>query len=369
MSVLSDRPVLLSAGGTGGHLFPAEALARELRLRDVRVELASDERAMAYADRFPADTVHVLNSGTVTGRGLIGKARGALQLLHGIWQARKLLSDVRPCIVVGFGGYPTVPPLLAAANRRIPTLIHEQNAVMGRANRFLASRVSGIATGFDIQKPEGAPQPVRVGIPVRDVVHQAALVPFPQIDSANTLTLCVFGGSQGAKVMSDIVPEAIGLLPEALRHRIKIVQQAREEDLANVRQTYLQMGVDADIRSFFDDLPQRIAASHLVIARGGASTVAELSVIGRASILVPLPGSLDQDQAANARVLEAAGAAKVVRQSEFTPVWLSGELTARLKDMSSLETDGNKAKRIGMPDAASRLADLVIDLAKLNTGK
>jgi UDP-N-acetylglucosamine--N-acetylmuramyl-(pentapeptide) pyrophosphoryl-undecaprenol N-acetylglucosamine transferase len=351
------RPILLAAGGTGGHLFPAEALALELRKRGYKVELASDERAVGYAGQFPADVLHEIISGTVTGAGLFGKIRGVLKLMSGVLQARKLMAKVRPAIVVGFGGYPTVPPLLAASNRRIPTLIHEQNAVMGRANRFLAGKVSAIATGFEIVPIGKGPKPVCVGIPVRDAVLQAAKLPFPDM---NTIHLCVFGGSQGARVMSEIVPNAIALLPENLRAKLNIVQQARKEDVDAVRAIYAKACVTADVQSFFSDLPMHMANSHLVIGRGGASTVAELGVIGRASILVPLPGSLDQDQAANALVLQKAGAAIVVKQSDFTAELLATELTKQLQNGDELKAQGQRAKAIGISDAASRLADLVI---------
>ena len=356
-----QRPILLAAGGTGGHLFPAEALALELRKRGLSVELASDERAVGYAGQFPTDAIHKITSGTVTGSGLFGKIRGILKLISGIIQARKLMAKVKPSIVVGFGGYPTVPPLLAASNRRIPTLIHEQNAVMGRANRFLAGKVSTIATGFDIVPIGKGPKPVCVGIPVRDAVLLAAQLPFPNMDAFH---ICVFGGSQGARVMSEIVPKAIALLPDTLRSKLNIVQQSRQEDVDAVRSIYTKAGVKADIQSFFSDLPLRIAQSHLVIGRSGASTVAELGIIGRASILVPLPGSLDQDQAANAHILQKAGAATVVKQSDFTVEWLAGELNRQLQNGDELKTKGQRAKAIGISDAAVRLADLVIQTIK-----
>lgn len=358
----TQRPILLAAGGTGGHLFPAESLALELRKRGYKVELVSDERAVGYAGQFPADAIHEIISGTVTGTGFIGKIHGVLKLIKGMLQARGLMARIKPSIVVGFGGYPTVPPLLAASNRRIPTLIHEQNAVMGRANRFLAGKVSAIATGFETIPIGKGPKPVCVGIPVRDAVLQAARLPFPDMEH---IQLCVFGGSQGARVMSEIVPKAVMLLPENLRTKLKIVQQARKEDLNAVQQIYADAGVNAIVEAFFSNLPHLIAQSHLVIGRGGASTVAELSVIGRASILVPLPGSLDQDQAANAGVLEKMDAATVIKQSDFTAKWLAGELSRQLQNTDELKAQGHRAKTIAIVDAASRLADLVIATAKI----
>ena len=361
---LDARPVLLAAGGTGGHLFPAEALARELILRGTMVELVSDERAAQFTDRFPASTLHVIRSGTVTGKSYGDKAKGLINLARGVLEARTLLRRIRPSVIVGFGGYPTVPPILAAAMLGVPSVIHEQNAVMGRANTFLLKRVSAVATGFVIQPPPGRAPFIHVGNPVREAVLRASIMPAPEIISFGRLALCVFGGSQGARVMSEIVPEAIELVAPHLRHRLLITQQARPEDIEQVRASYARSSVDAQVKSFFPDLPQKIAESHLVIARGGASTVAELSVIGRASILVPLPGSLDQDQAANATVLEKAGAAKVVRQPEFTARWLAQELTWRLENMQSLAEEGYRAKMIGVPDAASRLAHLVLDTVR-----
>ena len=360
---LNGRPILLAAGGTGGHLFPAEALARELILRGYMVELVSDDRAAQYTDRFPASTMHILRSGTITGKGAIEKAKGFANLVRGVIAARSLIKRLKPAAVVGFGGYPTVPPVLGAAMLNVPTVIHEQNAVMGRANAFLLKRVHAVATGFPIAPPPGHPAFIQVGNPVREAVLRASIMPMPEIIGFGRLSLCVFGGSQGARVMSDMVPDAIELISPHLRHRLVVTQQARLEDVERVRESYRKSSVEADVKSFFPDLPQKIAESHLVIARGGASTVAELSVIGRSSILVPLPGSLDQDQAANALVLEKAGAAKLVRQPEFTARWLAQELTWRLENMQSLADEGYRAKMLGIPDAASRLAHLVLQTA------
>ena len=359
------RPILLAAGGTGGHLFPAEALARVLTQRGYRVELVSDLRAEQYAAQFPAAARHWISSGTVTGSGVFGKIKGVFRLGIGAFEALALLRRVRPAIVVGFGGYPTVPPLLVASLMRIPTLIHEQNAVMGRANRFLARRVSVIATGFPVVQDPTLPQEFHVGNPVRPAVLSAAEIAMPP-GGEHPLCLCVFGGSQGARVMSEIVPPAIEMLSPALRQRLTITQQARQEDLGRVAAHYQGLGVAADVRPFFKDLPEKIAQSHLVIARGGASTIAELTVIGRPSIIVPLPGSLDQDQSANAEILRRAGAALVVKQDAFTPGFLAEELKHRLGSMETLPIEGAAARAIGIPDAAERLAKLVIETMKLN---
>jgi UDP-N-acetylglucosamine--N-acetylmuramyl-(pentapeptide) pyrophosphoryl-undecaprenol N-acetylglucosamine transferase len=363
---VSGPLVLLCAGGTGGHLFPAEALASALAGRGMEVDLATDERGVPYAGSFPARTVHAIPSETVRSRSPRAVANTAWQLGRGVLAAWRMLGRIRPAVVVGFGGYPTVPPLVAASWRRIPTLIHEQNAVMGRANRMLARRVTRIATGFPrvaLVEPTVRPKLVHTGNPVRAAVMAAASEPFPPLDG--TLALLVFGGSQGARVMSDIVPPAIALLEEPLLRRLSIVQQAREEDLVRVREAYDRLGVAAEVSPFFADLPARMAASHLVVSRGGASTVAELAVVGRPSILVPLPGSLDQDQAANARALEATGGAKVVMQADFTPDNLAVDLTVMLSDPPGLVRAGQAARRAGAADAADRLAELVAKLAAM----
>jgi UDP-N-acetylglucosamine--N-acetylmuramyl-(pentapeptide) pyrophosphoryl-undecaprenol N-acetylglucosamine transferase len=354
--------ILLAAGGTGGHLFPAEALARELDKRGLVVELATDSRGMDYADTFPADAVHEITAGTVTGGSFGDKLQGGLALLRGVWECRGLLKQVRPRAVVGFGGYPSVPPVLAASLLRIPTVIHEQNAVMGRANRFLAGRAHAVATGFDIDDDHDY-----VGNPVRDAVLRFKDVEMPPALKGGRLRLLIFGGSQGARIMGEVMPPAIEKIPFESRKRLFICQQAREEDLLKVRAEYARMGVDFEVQPFFKDLPKRMAESHLVIARSGASTVAELAVMGRPSILVPLPGALDQDQAANARVLAEAGAAVIIPQKEFTPARMTEELMKRLADPEPLMAEGKAAKELGTPDAAAELADLVLEVAGLKS--
>lgn len=352
--------VLLAAGGTGGHLFPAESLANALIARGAEVDLVSDDRASVYAETFPAK-LHQVTSGTVTGSGFFGKLKGVYALFLGTRESRKLLARLRPDIVVGFGGYPTVPPVYAAATSGVATIIHEQNAVMGRANRFLAPKVKRIATGFPLKDQTFADKLSVVGNPVRPPVLAAAEAPYPAFDSR--LTLLVTGGSQGARIMSDIVPAAVALLAPEERARLAVTQQARAEDVARVTEAYAAAGVAAVVEPFFKDLPARIAASHLVIGRAGASTVSELAVIGRPSILVPLPGSLDQDQAANARVLENAEAATVQMQPGFTPDWLAGELSRALADPGALAAAAAHARSVAVPDAADRLAELVFQTA------
>jgi UDP-N-acetylglucosamine--N-acetylmuramyl-(pentapeptide) pyrophosphoryl-undecaprenol N-acetylglucosamine transferase len=358
--------ILLAAGGTGGHLFPAEALAIALQKRNAAVELATDVRAAHF--EFPARAVHLIPSATLRGRDPFSVARTAALLTLGIAKAWVLLGRIRPAAVVGFGGYPSVPPLLAASLRGIPRVLHEQNSVMGRANRLLASRVTTIATGFpSLLKLDARLQckTVFTGNPVRPQVIAAAGTPYATPAADGRLNLIVFGGSQGARVMAEIVPPAIERLAPSLRARLALVQQARGEDLDAVRASYARLGVAAEVAPFFADLPARIAAAHLVISRSGASTVAELSAIGRPSILVPLPHALDQDQFANAGVLQEAGGAIRIVQRDFTPERLAAEIAALANDPDRLARMAAAAKSAGTLDAAERLADLVMKVAMI----
>jgi UDP-N-acetylglucosamine--N-acetylmuramyl-(pentapeptide) pyrophosphoryl-undecaprenol N-acetylglucosamine transferase len=360
--------VVVAAGGTGGHLFPAEALAAALARRGVTVDLATDERAALYGKDFPARQTHLIPSATVRGRDPLSLARTGLRLASGTWRAYSLFGRLKPAAVIGFGGYPTVPPLLAATWRKIPALIHEQNGVMGRANRFLAPRVTAIATSFPgvlEREPALAAKATHTGNPVRPAVVEAAKVAYAPPARPGPLRLLVFGGSQGARIMADIVPPAIELLPVALRANLVITQQARAEDLERVRGTFARLGAQADVAPFFADLPARIAASHLVVSRSGASTVAELAAIGRPAILVPLPHALDQDQLANASVLERAGGAIRIDQSGFTPDRLASEIARIAVEPDMLATMAERARAAGALDAADRLAALVLRVAGL----
>jgi len=356
--------VLLCAGGTGGHLFPAESLARALEKRGVTVDLATDARAAHF--EFPARAVHLIPSATVRSRNPLSLARTAALLALGTARAWALIGRVRPAVVVGFGGYPTVPPLLAASLRGVATVLHEQNGVMGRANRLLASRVSKIATGFPALSHLAAGVRDRTaftGNPVRPQVVAAAATPYAAPAADAEFRLLVFGGSQGAHVMAEIVPAAVERLSPALRARLRVVQQARAEDLDSVRAAYARLGVDADCAPFFSDLPQRMAAAHLIVSRSGASTVAELSAIGRPAVLVPLPHALDQDQFANAGVLAEAGGAIRLAQGEFTPDRLAAEIERLAAAPEALARMAQGARSAGTLDAAERLADLVAKVA------
>ena len=354
---MAGKSILLAAGGTGGHLFPAEALAHALIARGWTVHLATDDRAARYASGFPGE-VHQIASATIGSRNPIALARTFAALWRGFRQSSKLLARLKPSVVVGFGGYPTLPPLFAATRRGIPTIIHEQNAVMGRANKALASRVTAIAGGFlDESGPFGA-KTVTTGNPLRPAVIDAAAVAYEPPARNGRFQLLVFGGSQGAQFFSEAMPAAVAALPDALRSRLDIVQQARAEDEAIARDGYKAAGVDAEIAPFFTDLAQRMAKAHLVVSRSGASTVSEIAAIGRPALLVPYPYALDHDQAANAAALAAAGGAEVHPQSTMTRHKIAELLAALMSDPSRLGAMAKAARAAGKPDAAMLLADL-----------
>ena len=357
--------VLISAGGTGGHLFPAQALATVLVRRGWTVHLATDHRVDTYARDFPAAATHIIPSGTF-GRDPVSFVRALRDLSRGYLAARRVVATVKPMAAVGFGGYPTLPPMLAAARAKVPTVIHDQNAVLGRANKFLASRVSAIATGFaNVRGAEMfVSRTVETGSPVRESVLEAAARPYPMRAAGDRFELLVFGGSQGARVMSELVPPAIAAMPEDLRGLIHITQQCRPEDMDRVRAAYSGMGVEAELRPFFDDMPARIAAAHLVVSRSGASTVAELAVIGRPAIMVPLPHALDQDQKANAEVLARAGGGWMIEQRDMTPARLADLLAELIAHPRRAADAAAAAARMGQPQAAEKLADLVEAVAE-----
>ncbi|MBB1091383.1 undecaprenyldiphospho-muramoylpentapeptide beta-N-acetylglucosaminyltransferase [Rhodopseudomonas palustris] len=366
---MSEAPlILLAAGGTGGHLFPAEALGVVLMKRGLRVRLVTDSRAMRYSGLFSADMIDVVPSETLRGRTPWALARTGVMLGAGTALAIGLMMRLRPAAVIGFGGYPTLPPLFAARALRIPTLIHDANAVMGRANRLLSRRVSAIATslpGVLDRDPELAAKTTTTGTPMRPAILAAAAVPFAPLDAEGPLRLLVVGGSQGARVMADIVPGALDKLDPALLRRLALTQQVRDEDMSRVRAVYDRLKIACELAPFFSDLPARLAASQLVVSRSGAGTVAELGAIGRPSILVPLPGALDQDQFANAGVLADAGGAIRIVQGDFTSERLAAEITALAADPQKLTAMATAARTVGRLDAADRLADLVMRVARI----
>ncbi|MFC3126377.1 undecaprenyldiphospho-muramoylpentapeptide beta-N-acetylglucosaminyltransferase [Pseudoroseomonas globiformis] len=361
-----SAPIIIAAGGTGGHFFPAEALAAELQRRGYRISLMTDARSGEYASPAFADAERfVLKGAGLAGRGLRRATAGALALAAGTLQARKLLQALRPMAVVGFGGYPCVPPLLAARTlkQRPVTVLHEQNAVLGRANRMLARSADVLALSFagTTRVPPGARSEV-VGNPVRPAL--AVLVGRGFVAPQGSLRLLVLGGSLGARIFSEVVPEAVTLLPPALRARLSIVQQCRAEDLPRVRQTYEGLGIPAQLAPFFGDVAGHYETAHLVISRAGASTIAELACAGRPAVLVPLPHAIDDHQTANARALAGAGAAKLMPQAECTPQNLAKVLEHWLGQPDALKAAASAASGLAAPDAASHLADLVLSRAE-----
>ena len=368
---MNARTALLAAGGTGGHLFPALALATELAARGWAVELATDERCDQYD--FPARKIHIIPSDTFRSRNPLSRLRTFFTLGRGVLKARKLIRGLKPDIAVGFGGYPTLPPLIAATQLKIPTIVHEANAVLGRANKLLARRVTAIGLSVEntaLLDDSFSKKARVVGMPVRESVLAAALTPYQAPGNDDIIRILVFGGSQGARVFADVVPEALGRLPEKLRARLSIVQQVREEDLPRVEPFYAKLGLqNYEIAAFFKDLPARMSNAHLVLARSGASTVNEITVIGRPSILVPLPHALDNDQLRNAQSLAAAGAAILAEQKELNPERLSALLSATLQDPLWMENCAKAAKAFGRPNAAKLLADLVEDVARAKSVK
>jgi UDP-N-acetylglucosamine--N-acetylmuramyl-(pentapeptide) pyrophosphoryl-undecaprenol N-acetylglucosamine transferase len=352
---------VLMAGGTGGHLFPAMALAQELRRRGHTIHLMTDHRVSGYGDAFPARETHVVPSATPSVSNPLTFARAGLTIAGGTMVAWNKLRSIRADAVVGFGGYPVFPPFLAARLSGIPGLLHEQNAVMGRANRALARYASKIALSFSktARADAFARKSVLTGNPVRDRVRAVAGTRYPELDQSGALRLVVFGGSQGARAFADLVPPAIAQLQEALRHRLRVVQQCRPEDLDRVAEAYRQAKVNCELQPFFADLPERMANAHLVVARSGASTIAELTVLGRPAILVPLPGSIDGDQKSNALVVDAAGGGWIVEQATLSPPSLANRLALLFSDPRTLQAAAAAAKSLGQPRAVEQLADLV----------
>lgn len=358
---MMSRHYVLAAGGTGGHMIPAHALAEELLLRGHRVALITDDRGARIPGLFDNVQVHVLPAGRLAG-GPVGWLKAARSIMTGRAMALRLYETFLPSAVIGFGGYPAFPALLAARRDRIPTLLHEQNAVLGRVNRLMASRVDAIATAYEsIQRlPAKAANKVHlVGNPVRDEVLALRDQPFPPLTEDGVFRLLVTGGSQGASILSEVVPEGLGLLPEHFRRRLQVTQQCRAEDIEQVRARYAALGIPADLATYIPDLPDRLAWSHLVIGRAGASTIAELTAAGRPAILVPLPSATDDHQTFNAREMAKAGGARMIAQSKFTAIELAKQMQKLGLEPEALATAAARARSIGRPDASKHLADLV----------
>lgn len=357
---------VLMAGGTGGHLFPAMALAQELRRRGHDIQLMTDHRVASYGGDFPASATHIVPSATPSVGHPVKFVLAGIKIVWGIGVAYIKLGRIKPDAVIGFGGYPVYPPFVAASLRGIPGVLHEQNAVMGRANRALArmAKVIGLSFARTLKAEAFADKSVVVGNPLRDRVRAAARQSYPAIEPNGPIRILVFGGSQGARVFADLVPPVIAELPVELRSRLRLSQQCRPEDLDRVAETYRQAKVNVELAPFFDDLPERMATSHLVISRSGASTVTELTAIGRPAILVPLPGAIDADQKNNALVMEAAGGGWIAEQATLTPQSLATRLTSLLSDPAALARAADAARSLGQPDAVVKLADVAERLAQ-----
>lgn len=365
----TSRRIVLAAGGTGGHVFAAQALAEALLGRGHALALVTDRRGGSFGGSLARLETHRIAAARIDG-GIAAKLRGVAELGYGFVQSRRLLARLAPAAVVGFGGYPSVPVMLAATQARLPTLVHEQNAVLGRANRLLAPRVTRIATSFGavagIRTGDGA-RLTMTGNPVRGAIGALGRLPYPAFEAATGMVrILVLGGSQGARALSDVVPAAIARLAEDVRRRIAVAQQCRPEDIDRARAVYRQCDATFEVATFFDDVPRRLAESHLMIGRAGASTCAELTASGRPAILVPYPHATDDHQSANARALESAGAAWVMPQASFTPEALADRLAAFVETPAVLASAAERSRAIGIPDAADRLADAVEEVAGTN---
>ena len=361
MSLVS-RHYVLAAGGTGGHLIPAFALAAELHRRGHHLALITDERGAAIPGKPEYLTSHVLPAGRIAGMNPLAWLKGAKGVMEGRRMALRLFQSFQPSAVVGFGGYPALPTLLAATSAAIPTVLHEQNAVLGRVNRYFAGKVNAIATAFeqvDRLDPKCDHKVTLVGNPVRADVLTLRDAPFPEFSEEGLLRILVTGGSQGARVLSEVVPDGLAMLPPALRSRLQVIQQCRPEDIDAVRARYAGHGIPAELATYFEDMAERLADAHLFIGRAGASTIAELTAVGRPAILIPLPIATDDHQAANTREIVAAGGARAIRQESFTATALAKQIQAMAQHPATLANAAHAAWNCGYPNAASDLADLV----------
>jgi UDP-N-acetylglucosamine--N-acetylmuramyl-(pentapeptide) pyrophosphoryl-undecaprenol N-acetylglucosamine transferase len=356
---------VLAAGGTGGHMIPAHALAAELKGRGHGVLLITDERGARFPGLFQDVPVHILPAGRLGG-GPIGWLKAMGSVVKGRGEAKRLYRDHRPDVVIGFGGYPAFPSLLAASAMNIPTVLHEQNAVLGRVNRLLAGDAEAIGVAYDEVdrlKPRLADKVVLVGNPVRSEIAKLGELPFPPFDEVAPLKILVTGGSQGASILSRVVPAGLGMLAPTLRRRLQVVQQCRPEDIERVRAQYAELGIPAELMTYIEDMAEKIADAHLVIGRAGASTVAELTAAGRPAILIPFAAATDDHQTANAREMVKAGGARSIQEASFTPEVLARQIEALAMDPVALGNAAARALSVGRPHAARDLADLVERIA------
>ncbi len=355
------RHYVVAAGGTGGHMIPAHALAEELTKRGHRVALVTDERGAKIPGVFDGVQTHIIPAGRIT-KNPLSWWGGVRAILAGRAMALQLFDTFEPAAVVGFGGYPAFPALIAAQKAGIKTAIHEQNAVLGRVNRMVTRRVDAIALSYPrtarLAEKYGA-KAWLIGNPVRAEVVALRSQPFPVIDEESIFRVLVIGGSQGATILSQIVPDGLAMLPLNLRRRLQVTQQCRAEDIENVRARYQDLGIAADLATYLNDVPDRLAWAHLVIARAGASTIAELTCAGRPAILVPLPSATDDHQTANAKEMAVAGGARAITQADFTAKELAKQMQKLGLDPEALINAAGRARSVGRPNATRDLADLV----------
>lgn len=357
----ANRHYVLAAGGTGGHLIPAFALATELDRRGHHVALITDERGANIPGKPDFLTAHILPAGRF-GKNPLHWFKGAKALWEGRKMALRLFESFEPSAVIGFGGYPAAPAVLAATSAEIPSVVHEQNAVLGRVNRLVAGRVDAIATAYpEIKrlKTKHADKVHLVGNPVRAEVLQLREEPFPPFTEEGLLRVLVTGGSQGASILSEVVPDGLAMLQPALRSRLQVTQQCRPEDLDAVRERYRSHDIPAELGTYFEDMASRLADAHLFIGRAGASTIAELTAVGRPAILIPLPIATDDHQTANAREVAKSGGARSIKQVNFTAKELAKQIQAMAQRPDTLATAAHAAWNCGRPDAVKDLADLV----------
>lgn len=360
------RHFVLAAGGTGGHMMPAHALAEELRARGHQVALITDERGAKIPGLFDGVQSHVMPAGRIT-KNPLSWPRGAVAILRGRSMALELYRSFRPSVVVGFGGYPAFPAILAASGAKIPTLVHEQNAVLGRVNRLVSGRVNAIATAYpDVARiaEKYARKVHLVGNPVRSEILELRDSPFPPLDGEGVFRVLVTGGSQGASILSRVVPDGLAMLPLALRRRLQVTQQCRLEDIEAVRAQYAGHGIPADLATYIDDMPNKLAWAHLVIGRAGASTIAELTAAGRPAIFVPLPSATDDHQSFNVKEMVAAGGARSIAQDNFTAVELAKQMQKLGLEPKGLTNAAAAARDCGRPHATRDLANLVETLGR-----
>lgn len=361
---MQDKLVVLAAGGTGGHMFPARALAEELLERGCRVALVTDSRGGGFGDALPQVETHFISATALMGGGMLRKAKGALDLTLGYLQARRLLGRLRPAVAVGFGGYASVPTLFAASGLRSRIVLHEQNQVVGRANRLLAARADAIASSFPqlTGLAEGQQQRVVLtGNPVRADIAAVGEQDYRLPEGSAPFVILVTGGSQGARAFNELLPAAVARLPQEQRVRLKMVQQVRGDDLDSVSARYDESGVRCELRGFFEDMPQRLAAAHLVVCRAGASTVTELAAAGRPGLFIPYPFAADDHQTGNARAMAEAGGGWLMPQRELSAELLAEKLQSLLEEPTLLEDAAGMARAAAVLGAAGRLADLVCD--------